>query len=96
MANDKKLRETYKGATICLFVVWLISFMVIVCSYSKIKLTIGVLKAAASFVGDTWHVVFVPIMFYVLVLCYFVYVVVTYLYLYSSGTRAKNSVLPFA
>lgn len=68
----------------------------ICCSLKRIRLVIGVLKAAASFIADTWHVVFVPILFYVLVLFYFLYVVVTYLYLYSSGERRTDSVMPFA
>lgn len=41
-------------------------------------------------------VVLVPVLFYVLVTVYLLYVVVTYLYLYSSGERRTDSVLPFA
>lgn len=41
-------------------------------------------------------IIFIPLLFFSFIICYFGYLVITYCYLYSTGERDETEWLPFA
>lgn len=62
-----------------------LSIILVACGWNKIKLMIAILKSAALFVVEVWPSVFIAPLFYLLFAGYFVWWVVTALFLYTSG-----------
>jgi solute carrier family 44 (choline transporter-like protein), member 2/4/5 len=62
---------------------------------NKIRLSIALVEVTAKYISQTWSVLFVPFIFYILSALYYAYWVALSVYLYSSGTvTSSNSFIP--
>ena len=74
-----------------------VTFCCVVCFCSRIKLAVGILKAAGEFVKDNVSVLFIPPLTFLIFAIYFIYWLTVAIYLYSSGTlNTQPHQLPFA
>jgi len=102
-AQDSGSTGTTSTATITTlkvfaYILWAlagITVLLVCCLYKKIKLTIGILKAAADYVKATWTSLLVPIGMIIVLSALYVYWIFTAVYLYSCGTISQRSGTPF-
>lgn len=93
--------NTYYNATtlywisIVFFIIAGISSIFIVFNLGTIALSIAIIKSAALFVGQTFWIILLPIVFAVLVLVYFGFWLGVFAYLWTIGTIEKGAATPF-
>lgn len=69
--------------------------MIFLFNLGTIALSIAILKSAAIFVYETFWIVLLPILFFVIILAYFIFWLLVLGYLYSIGEPEKRLGLPF-
>lgn len=80
---------------IALWVVAGVSFLLIICLFSRIRLAIAVMEEASNYIRDVTSVFFVPIFMFFVSLAFLCFWFFVSIYLYSSGTISKQGDTPF-
>lgn len=68
-----------------LIAIIVLSVILIICNYNKIKLAIAIIKTATLYVIDVKEVMFVPVIFTIVISCFLVFWLFGLFYLYSMG-----------
>jgi len=94
--ESSTIKKTVKSDKIIAYICWAISggsAVMVLCLYSRIKLAIAILKAAADYVKETMIVFLVPVVAVIFLAAWFAYWAVTAVYLVSAGdpVQVKNS-----
>lgn len=66
-----------------------IMFLFVCCTYSRIKLAIAIIKAAADYVKSTPQIMLVPPVMLLVLIGFYVYCAISAIYLFSSGDSTK-------
>jgi len=90
---------TYNSEKIIAYVCWgvaIFTVLAVLCLWSRIRLAIAILKAAADYVKDTPSVFLVPIFTVVILLVFYAFWSGAMVFLVSSGEASKLAGSPFA
>ena len=82
-------KESHKWWAIGCYVVAGLFAIIICFMFERIQLAIAIMKAAASFIGDEFTVVLVPVISFVASICIIAFWVLALVFLYSSGELKK-------
>jgi len=90
------IQKSVRSDKIIAYICWAVaagSALMVLCLYSRIKLAIAILKAAADYVKETMIVFLVPVVAVLFLAAWFAYWAVTAVFLVSAGdaVQAKNS-----
>ena len=73
--------------------IWLI-FILVMCN--RIRLAVALTEVTSKYIHKTWCIVFVPFLFFVILIIWLAYWIVMLVFLYTSGKFDKNSTKIFA
>lgn len=94
-SDDKK--KTRKAMIIASYVIYGmigVLFIIFLFLYRRIRLAIAVMKSGAIFLKDVPSIIFVPIIMFVLSVCFYTYWILALIYIYSTGDlKDGNSVV---
>ena len=89
-------KNAFLAAFIIFLLLTILSLVVTVCSCSKIKLAIGIMKTSAIFIEDNPMSILLPFFNIIAVLLYLCWWMGACIYLYSTGERIQgDKLLPF-
>lgn len=89
--NEKALM----GMAVALWAIAVVSGLLILCLFSRIRLAIAVMEEASNYIREVMAAFFVPILMFAFSLVFLCFWFVVTLYLYSSGTITKRGDTPF-
>lgn len=96
--TDDSNSDSYNAQKIIGYICWAvagITVLVVLCLFSRIRLAIAIMKAAADYVKDTPSVFLVPPMTVLVLACFYVYWAITSIFLVSSGDPTQLADYPF-
>lgn len=70
--------------------------VIVICCIPQIRLATALVKTASRFIMKTPQIFLVPVAASIFSVIWFVYWLVTYIYIYSVGTLEQNAATPFA
>ena len=87
--NYEEKAEYARYGTYGLAGLWVLTLLIFIFCYQSIKIAIAVLEAASDFVKEVKTTLFIPVLMFVIMSAFFVWWLVTALYLYTSGELAQ-------
>ena len=101
LANDEEQKEAEGDTTnnaffwvfTALAAVWLI-FILIMCN--RIRLAVALTEVTSKYINKTWCIVFVPFLFFVILVIWLAYWIIMLVFLYTSGEFEKGKSKVFA
>jgi len=95
-SHESSAQQTVTTEKVIAYVCWGIAgftFLAVLCLYSRIRLAIAIMKAAADYIKDTPLIMLVPPVTVVILICFFTYWGGTAIFLVSAGdaTQIKNT-----
>lgn len=89
--NNTTNLNYYLAGFIIFSILSLVTLAVLCCICGKIKLSIAIMKTSAIFIQDNPSAIFLPFFNVLAVLLYFIYFVVAFVLLYSTGTKTVQA-----
>ena len=101
LSKDEEQQETEGDTTnkaffwvfVALAAIWLI-FILIMCN--RIRLAVALTEVTSKYIHKTWCIVFVPFLFFIILVVWLVYWVILLVFLYTSGEFEKGQSKVFA
>lgn len=81
----KSKRITFISCAIAMWVFGGLVLLMLVCMRDRIELAIAIMKSASLFIKDTWTVLLIPIILFLVTCVFTVFWILAVMYLYSSG-----------